>query len=65
MTMIDSGGGGDDLLVVPEELSQSQPRRNGDGRRRRSKPSAEAGEADRRAAPEEGAEGPTQVHSDG
>ena len=40
MTMIDSGREGDDLLVVPEEITQSQPRRNGDGRRRRQKPAA-------------------------
>ena len=52
MTMIDSGGGGEDLLVVPEEITQSQPRRNGDGRRRRPKPSSEASEGDQRPAPE-------------
>ena len=36
MTMIDPGPG-EDLLVVSEEIAQSQPRRNGDGRRRRAK----------------------------
>jgi hypothetical protein len=37
MTMIDPGPRGEDLLVVSEEIAQSQPRRNGDGRRRRAK----------------------------
>jgi hypothetical protein len=41
MTMIDSGRGGEDLLVVSEEIAQSQPRRNGDGRRRRAKQPAD------------------------
>jgi hypothetical protein len=40
MTMIDSGNGGEDLLVASEDITQSQPRRNGDGRRRRAKPAA-------------------------
>jgi hypothetical protein len=52
MTMIDSGSGGDDLLVVSEDITQSQPRRNGDGRRRRAKPAADAAEGEQRQAPE-------------
>jgi hypothetical protein len=53
MTMIDSGSGGDDLLVVPEEITQSQPRRNGDGRRRRQRAApAEAPEGEKRPAAE-------------
>lgn len=43
MTMIDAGSGGEDLLVVSEDIAQSQPRSNGDGRRRRTKQSAEDG----------------------
>ena len=44
MTMIDPGGtGGEDLLVVSEDPVQSQPRRNGDGRRRRPRRDTEAG----------------------
>jgi Domain of unknown function (DUF4167) len=52
MTMIDSGRGGDDLLVVPEEISRSQPRRNGDGRRRRPKASSDTPESEQRSEPE-------------
>lgn len=48
MTMIDSGRENEDLLVVSDELTQSQPRRNGDGRRRRQKaPSTDAQESDK------------------
>ncbi len=43
MTMIDSGRpGGEDLLVVSEDPAQSQPRRNGEGRRRRPRRDADA-----------------------
>jgi hypothetical protein len=54
MTMIDSGREGDDLLVVPEEITQSQPRRNGDGRRRRQKaaPADAAPEGEKQPVPE-------------
>jgi hypothetical protein len=53
MTMIDSGREGDDLLVVSEDIAQSQPRRNGDGRRRRQKaPSDEAPEGGQKPTPE-------------
>jgi hypothetical protein len=53
MTMIDSGREGEDLLVVPEEITQSQPRRNGDGRRRRQKAAApDAPEREKQPAPE-------------
>ncbi|HET7408942.1 MAG TPA: DUF4167 domain-containing protein [Paracoccaceae bacterium] len=44
MTMIDSPGGTEDLLVVSEDVSQTQPRRNGDGRRRRPRQSSEGGQ---------------------
>ncbi len=50
MTMIDSGSGNEDLLVVSEEITQSQPRRNGDGRRRR-KPSPAEPAADGESRP--------------
>jgi hypothetical protein len=53
MTMIDSGNGSEDLLVVSEEITQSQPRRNGDGRRRRAKqPAGEARETEQQFSPE-------------
>ena len=53
MTTIDSGREGEDLLVVPEEITQSQPRRNGDGRRRRQKPApADASEGEKQPVPE-------------
>jgi Domain of unknown function (DUF4167) len=53
MTMIDSGNGSEDLLVVSEEITQSQPRRNGDGRRRRAKqPAGEARETEQQLSPE-------------
>lgn len=45
MTTIDSGRPGDDnLLVVSEEAPQGQQRRNGDGRRRRPRRDADAGQ---------------------
>ncbi len=53
MTMIDSGGASEDLLVVSEEITQSQPRRNGDGRRRRTKqPAGEARDTEEQLSPE-------------
>jgi Domain of unknown function (DUF4167) len=58
MTTIDSGREGEDLLVVSEEITQSQPRRNGDGRRRRQKPApAEAPEGEKQPAPEAQSQG--------
>jgi hypothetical protein len=53
MTMIDSGHGGDDLLVTSEEITQSQPRRNGDGRRRRPRQGAQGGESDAAEDPDQ------------
>jgi hypothetical protein len=61
MTMIDSGHGGDDLLVASEDIAQSQPRRNGDGRRRRPRQAAQGSDD----APAEGADEPTNIQHEG
>jgi hypothetical protein len=55
MTMIDSSPGGEDLLVTSEDITQSQPRRNGDGRRRRQRQNPQGGEGDAAEGPEQAA----------